>query len=643
MKKKLLLIFLLLLVKVSLAQQINDYNKASSLDLTFQLSSSIDIQQTSSPKLEYLTTQLSLFPITDQRQEVLLLDINSNPIAKTSQDKEVKYTWNELYDSYSFGIDANVKTANNLIKIKHSDFPINNLDESLQEYTQFTEKIDINDDISNKAAELVRGKKDLFEATFSIADWVKKNIKYDLNTLTAESVQKSSWVYTNREGVCDEMTGLFISMLRSVGIPARFVSGMVYSNVGYNFGNHGWAEVYFPDIGWVPFDVTFGQYGWIDPSHIKLSDSLDSATYSAKYSWKSLGIEVNPQELELSTKVNSAGSDIAPIFNIQINLLEDEVGPGSYVPIEVTIENPYDFYVSTSLIITKAPELTEKNEKQIFLKPREKKNLFWITKTPTSLNNNFLYTSEIEVIDTFGSKSSTTLQYASKYKKITLDDAQASINEIVSNDANTYSESLLLRCSLDKQYYYAIETAQVNCKLSNLGNQDINSLDVCLLSNCQKANVFLNQDVDLTFNLPLTNKSSSTLVVNAKNNNINVNNYLHLKVYDQPNIKITSIEYQENLLYNEDFELSFVLTSDVKVKNLKLKITGQQSLVIEELKGSKDIIVSLNSKHFINRPITVDLEYEDEFNRPYSQKYQYSVNISNVPWYARLLALFRLI
>ena len=133
------------------------------------------------------------------------------------------------------------------------------------------------------------------------------------------------------------------------------------------------------------------------------------------------------------------------------------------------------------------------------------------------------------------------------------------------------------------------------------------------------------------------------MVVNAKNNNINVNNYLHLKVYDQPNIKITSIEYQENLLYNEDFELSFVLTSDVKVKNLKLKITGQQSLVIEELKGSKDIIVSLNSKHFINRPITVDLEYEDEFNRPYSQKYQYSVNISNVPWYARLLALFRLI
>ena len=643
MKKKLLLIFLLLLVKVSLAQQINDYNKASSLDLTFQLSSSIDIQQTSSPKLEYLTTQLSLFPITDQRQEVLLLDINSNPIAKPSQDKEVKYTWNELYDSYSFGIDANVKTANNLIKIKHSDFPINNLDESLQEYTQFTEKIDINDDISNKAAELVRGKKDLFEATFSIADWVKKNIKYDLNTLTAESVQKSSWVYTNREGVCDEMTGLFISMLRSVGIPARFVSGMVYSNVGYNFGNHGWAEVYFPDIGWVPFDVTFGQYGWIDPSHIKQSDSLDSATYSAKYSWKSLGIEVNPQELELSTKVNSAGSDIAPIFNIQINLLEDEVGPGSYVPIEVTIENPYDFYVSTSLIITKAPELTEKNEKQIFLKPREKKNLFWITKTPGSLNNNFLYTSEIEVIDTFGSKSSTTLQYASKYKKINLDDAQASINEIVSNDANTYSESLLLRCSLSKQYYYAIETAQVNCKLSNLGNQDINSLDVCLLSNCQQTNVLLNQDVDLTFNLPLTNKSSSTLVVNAKNNNINVNNYLHLKVYDQPNIKITSIEYQENLLYNEDFELSFVLTSDVKVKNLKLKITGQQSLVIEELKGSKDIIVSLNSKHFINRPITVDLEYEDEFNRPYSQKYQYSVNISNVPWYARLLALFRLI
>ncbi len=643
MKKKLLLLFLLLFIKVSLAAPINDYNKVSYLDMTFKLSSSIDIEKISNPKVEYITTQLSLFPITDQRQEILSFDINSNPQAKTSQNKEIIYTWNELYDSYSFGIDANIKTTNNLIKIKHSDFPINELDESLQEYTQFTEKIDINDDISNKAAELVRGKKDLFEATFSIADWVKTNIKYDLNTLTAESVQKSSWVYANKEGVCDEMTGLFISMLRSVGIPARFVSGMVYSNVGHNFGNHGWAEVYFPDIGWVPFDVTFGQYGWIDPSHIKLSDSLDSATYSAKYSWKSLGIEVNPQELELSTKVNSAGNDIAPIFNVQVNLLEDEVGPGSYVPIEVTVENPYDFYISTSLIITKAPDLTEKNEKQIFLKPREKKNIFWITKTPSSLNNNFLYTSEIGVVDTFGSKSSTTLQYASKYKKITLDDAKALISEIESNDANTYSDSLLLRCSLSKPYYYSIETAQVNCKLSNLGTQEINNINICLLSNCQQTNVLLNKDVDLTFNLPLANKSSSTLVVNAKNTNININNYLHLKVYDQPNIKITSIEYQENLLYNEDFDISFVLTSDVKVKNLKLKITGQQSLVIEELKGSKDIIVSLNSKHFINRPITIELEYEDEFNRPYSQKYQYNVNIQNVPWYAKLLALFRLI
>ncbi len=643
MKKKLLLLFLLILIKITIAAPVNDYNKASSLDLTFQLLSSINIEQTSNPKLEYLTTQLSLFPITDQRQEVLFLDTNSNPQAKTSQNKEIIYTWNDLYNSYSFGIDSNIKTTNNLIKIKHYDFPINNLDESLQEYTQFTEKIDINDDISDKAAELVRGKKDLFEATFSIADWVKKNIKYDLNTLTAEAVQKSSWVYANREGVCDEMTALFISMLRSVGIPARFVSGMVYSNVGYNFGNHGWAEVYFPDIGWVPFDVTFGQYGWIDPSHIKLSDSLDSATYSAKYSWKSLGIEVNPQELILSTKVNSAGNDIAPIFDVQINLLEDEVGPGSYVPIEVTVENPYDFYISTSLIITKAPELTEKNEKQVILKPREKKNIFWITKTPSSLNNKFIYTSEIEVIETFGSKSSTTLQYASKYQQTSLEDAKSLISEITSNDINTYSDSLLLRCSLSKQYYYTIETAQVNCKLSNLGNENINNLNVCLLSNCQKTNVNLNQDVDLTFNIPLSNKSSSTLVVNAKNSNINVNNYLHLKVYDQPNIKITSIEYQENLLYNEDFDISFVLNSDVKVKNLKLKITGQQALVIEELKGSKDIIVSLNSKYFINKPITIELEYQDEFNREFSQKYQYNVNVQNVPWYAKLLALFRLI
>ena len=60
-------------------------------------------------------------------------------------------------------------------------------------------------------------------------------------------------------------------MLRSIGIPARFVTGTASSGtIAEGWGNHGWAEVYFPEKGWIPWDVTFGQYGWVDSSHLKL-------------------------------------------------------------------------------------------------------------------------------------------------------------------------------------------------------------------------------------------------------------------------------------------------------------------------------------------------------------------------------------
>ena len=99
--------------------------------------------------------------------------------------------------------------------------------------------------------------------------------------------EPATWVYDNRQGVCDELTGLFISMLRELGIPARFVSGVSYTNLpefAKPWGGHGWAEVWFPDVGWVPFDVTRDR--GTPPKRdtirrtIAISNSYGSFTYS---------------------------------------------------------------------------------------------------------------------------------------------------------------------------------------------------------------------------------------------------------------------------------------------------------------------------------------------------------------------------
>ena len=59
---------------------------------------------------------------------------------------------------------------------------------------------------------------DLFIVVYKLAEWVKTNVNYDLSTLTASVSQKASWVLDNKEGVCDEITNLFIALSRALGI-----------------------------------------------------------------------------------------------------------------------------------------------------------------------------------------------------------------------------------------------------------------------------------------------------------------------------------------------------------------------------------------------------------------------------------------
>ena len=77
-------------------------------------------------------------------------------------------------------------------------------------------------------------------------------------------------------------------MARSLGIPARFSSGISYSTSDLfpePWQPHGWAEVYFPGVGWVSFDITFGEYGYIDVTHIKLRDGFDPTEPATKFEW----------------------------------------------------------------------------------------------------------------------------------------------------------------------------------------------------------------------------------------------------------------------------------------------------------------------------------------------------------------------
>lgn len=57
------------------------------------------------------------------------------------------------------------------------------------------------------------------------------------------------------KGVCQDFAQLMIAMLRSYGVPARYVSGYIH-RPGRESQSHAWVEAWLPAVGWVGVDPT---------------------------------------------------------------------------------------------------------------------------------------------------------------------------------------------------------------------------------------------------------------------------------------------------------------------------------------------------------------------------------------------------
>src|SRR3989344_4867567 len=227
--------------------------------------------------IEDFNAELSIFPRSalNEFQTIKTVDILSNPKASISaNENSIIYKWSRPEEKkliYSYNADINSRIKFQEIKEK-VHFPIRqeDLPDDVIAFTEPNEFMQSEDpEIIKLANQLAEGSDDLYDVVFKISKWTNNNINYSLETLTAELQQNSLWVLQNKKGVCDELTVLTIAMLRSMGIPTRFVSGSSYTNVIGDFGNHAWLESYFPQYGWLPFDPTYGQYGFVDATHIK--------------------------------------------------------------------------------------------------------------------------------------------------------------------------------------------------------------------------------------------------------------------------------------------------------------------------------------------------------------------------------------
>ena len=100
----------------------------------------------------------------------------------------------------------------------------------------------------------------------ALEDWMGQNLKYSLDApLAPQGVDVvDDFLFESKVGWCEQIASSLVVMLREVGVPARLATGFAPGELDRSSGRfvvrerdaHAWAEVWFPDVGWVPFDPT---------------------------------------------------------------------------------------------------------------------------------------------------------------------------------------------------------------------------------------------------------------------------------------------------------------------------------------------------------------------------------------------------
>jgi len=155
--------------------------------------------------------------------------------------------------------------------------PSQQLSSEVRSFLNPEKNIPVNEDaIAAQARRLVQSARTVPEAASAILNWIVDNFTYDAGPNTPQDGRS---VFFSKRGSCVGYSNLAIAMLRSVGVPARYVHG--YLPPGYDWGiskkywgvqisgggYHAWVEVYYPDIGWTFSDLLHSK-NFVDPFHI---------------------------------------------------------------------------------------------------------------------------------------------------------------------------------------------------------------------------------------------------------------------------------------------------------------------------------------------------------------------------------------
>lgn len=224
--------------------------------------------------------QVRIYPILDDWQEVL-----SHEIIISRQVTPYVYTdyWGNRTGFFNVASQHQELVVESKLvaraKNNSSELPMGISWEQLQDAVQkdwFLLELSQPEEIKNQADiagiihELRLKEHDVVTAATNCCEYVYNNFIYKKGITNVKTTVDE--ILQHKTGVCQDFAHLMLQILRSSGVPGRYVSGYICPHKSGLVGEgatHAWVEVFIPGYGWVGMDPTNNIR--VSNKHIKLA------------------------------------------------------------------------------------------------------------------------------------------------------------------------------------------------------------------------------------------------------------------------------------------------------------------------------------------------------------------------------------
>lgn len=221
-----------------------------------------------------------------------------------------------LYSGYEKAIFKNLN-KNKSVALSRSDIEklTEMSDSAYSRYLRLPKELP--ERVSKLAGEITSAADNDYDRVKAIESYLSKNYKY---TLEPGNIPQNRdfvdyFLFDSKEGYCTYYASAMTVLVRSIGIPARYVEGYKLpskpvSGKSYEVTNkeaHAWVEVYFEGFGWIPFEPT-------SPFSTNFNDVIKENSNVEEAVAKQTQIEENNQ---VKADINgNDSSEVSPVTTI---------------------------------------------------------------------------------------------------------------------------------------------------------------------------------------------------------------------------------------------------------------------------------------------------------------------------------------